>query len=98
MEKSASESTPKKSRKQRRKLRNLRQSYAQRQRKHTWLETHIWHAKRMKMVDKYGYRLAEHSNDKGIRATYKSLMYGCLLSVSGILLEGVAFRILLPPP
>lgn len=84
MEKSASESTSKKSRKQRRKLCNLRQSYAQRQRKHTWLETHIWHAKRMKMVDKYGYRLAEHSSDKGIRATYKSLMYGCLLSVSGI--------------
>lgn len=23
----------------------------------TWLETHIWHAKRMKMVTKYGYRL-----------------------------------------
>lgn len=23
----------------------------------TWLETHIWHAKRMKMVDIWGYRL-----------------------------------------
>ena len=87
MEKSASQSASKKmapTRKQRRKAPNLLQSYTRRQRQHAWLETHIWHTKRMKMVDKYGYRLAEHSNDKGIRATYRSLMYGCLLSVSHI--------------
>ena len=73
------------SRKQRRKARNLRsEDYNRRQRQHTWLETHIWHAKRMKMVDRFGYRLAEHVNDKGVRAAYLSLLYGCLLSVSRI--------------
>ena len=47
-----------------------------------WLETHIWHTKRMHMVDKWSYRLAEHCNDKGVRATYRYLRHGCPVSVS----------------
>ena len=77
--------TPKKkgSRKQRRKPANLKKEYERRQRKYAWLETHIWHAKRMKMVNKsYGFRLAEHCSDKGVRAAYRSLIHGCMLSVS----------------
>lgn len=70
------------SRKQRRKGRSLREEQRRRERDHVWLETHVWHAKRFKMVDRYGYRLAESASDKGVRAAYRSLMHGCLLSVS----------------
>ena len=36
----------------------------------------------MHMVDKWSYRLAEHCNDKGVRAKYWYLRHGCLVSVS----------------
>ena len=77
----------KQSRKQRRKTRNLCEEYTRGQRKQVWLETHIWHAKRMHMQDYHGYRVAERSNDKGIRQAYLSMQYGCLLSVSGVCLS-----------
>lgn len=70
------------SRQQKRKISSLREEYLRRQNEWMWLETHLWHAKRMKMVNRYGFRLAEHCSDKGIRAAYKSLVHGCLLSVS----------------
>ena len=70
------------SRKQRRKTRNLREEYARRQRNHVWLETHIWHAKRMHMTDYHGYRVAKRAADKGVRQAYRSMQYGCLMSVS----------------
>lgn len=69
-------------RKQRRKPSKLRGKESRTQREHMWLETHLWHAKRMKMVSRYGYRLADHSSDKGIRAAHRALVDGCLLSVS----------------
>ena len=73
----------KKSRKQRRKPRCLRGNSVRRERgKALWLETHLWHAKRMHMTDHYGYRVAESANDKGVRQAYRSMQYGCLLSVS----------------
>ena len=34
------------------------------------------------MSKKYGLCIAEHCNDKGVRAAYRSLIHGCLLSVS----------------
>ena len=93
MEKQAAdkEGKKKKSRKQRRKIRNLREEKRGRGRdrdsahpqRPVWLETHVWHAKRMKMIDHHGYRVAESVNDKGVRQAYRSLRYGCLLSVSG---------------
>ena len=79
--KSDNESKPK-SRKQRRKPRNLRDNRANKQRENAWLETHIWHAKRMHMRDYHGYRVAERVTDKGVRQACRSLRYGCLLSVS----------------
>jgi len=33
-----------------------------RQKDKTWLETHIWHAKRMKMENMWGYRLVRTDN------------------------------------
>ncbi|KAH6922819.1 hypothetical protein HPB50_019407 [Hyalomma asiaticum] len=59
------------SRKHRRRPRNLLAEYARRQRRHVWLETHIWHAKRFKMADLWGYRVPLYPTDKGIRAAYR---------------------------
>lgn len=78
-----SDQRKKKSRKQRRKARSLRDNSARQQSgKPLWLETHLWHAKRMHMTDHYGYRVAERVNDKGVRQAYRSMLYGCLLTVS----------------
>ncbi len=55
--------------------------YNRRQRKHKWLETHIWHAKRFHMVDLWGYRVPDLPNDKGFRACYRAAANGCLLQV-----------------
>lgn len=70
------------SRHRRRKPKNLYQEYRSRQHSQMWLETHIWHAKRMKMVNKWGYRLAEESCAKSIRVNYRYMKKGCLVSVS----------------
>ena len=37
-----------------------------------WMETHMWHAKRMKMKDIWGYRIASRPNTKSVRITYRS--------------------------
>ena len=72
------------SRKQRRKPSSMHeQGYRWRQ-KNVRLETHLWHAKRMKMVDKYGFRLGEHCSGKGVRATQRALLHGCLMTVSSV--------------
>ena len=73
--------TKKKSRRHRRRPKNLLAEYTRRQRQHIWLETHIWHAKRMKMVDAWGYRLAEHPNDKGFRAVHRAVTNSCTIQV-----------------
>ncbi|XP_018369451.1 PREDICTED: ribonucleases P/MRP protein subunit POP1 isoform X2 [Trachymyrmex cornetzi] len=67
------------SRKYRRRPRNLLSEYNHRQRDKIWLETHIWHAKRFYMIDKWGYRIASHSNDKCFRANYRAATKYCLL-------------------
>lgn len=77
-----SKKSKKPSRKQKRKPSKMKFEYQRRQRRHKWLETHIWHAKRMKMCQKYGYSIADHCSDKGIRQAYMSMTHGCLLSVS----------------
>ncbi|KAH8366581.1 hypothetical protein KR084_004570 [Drosophila pseudotakahashii] len=67
------------SRKYRRRPKNLMREYVRRQRRHLWLETHIWHAKRFHMVDRWGYRLALASCDKTYRACYRASAEHCLL-------------------
>jgi predicted RNase H-like nuclease (RuvC/YqgF family) len=74
-------SKQKKSRRHRRKPSNLLSEYSRRQRKHAWLETHIWHAKRFKMVEQWGYKIPLHPNDKSVRASYRAMANGCLLQV-----------------
>lgn len=67
------------SRKYRRKAGNLQLEYARRARKHTWLETHLWHAKRFHMVERWGYKLAQSSCDKTFRSSYRASAEHCLI-------------------
>ncbi|KAF9651561.1 POP1-domain-containing protein [Thelephora ganbajun] len=50
-----------------------------RQRDKLWLETHIWHAKRMKMETLWGYRLALHPTEKAFRSSHRASRHGCIL-------------------
>lgn len=71
--------TKRPSRKYRRRPKNLLNEYVRRQRKNIWLETHIWHAKRFHMVDRWGHRLPLASCDKTYRACYRASAQHCLL-------------------
>lgn len=72
------------SRKHRRRPRNLLAEYARRKRRHVWLETHIWHAKRFKMAELWGYKVPLHPCDKGIRAAYRGSAHHVLLHVRSL--------------
>ncbi|KAK4876708.1 hypothetical protein RN001_009214 [Aquatica leii] len=67
------------SRKHRRRPRNLLSDYANRQRRIKWLETHIWHAKRFHMIEKWGFRIANKPCDKAFRACYRATAKHCLI-------------------
>ncbi|KAK2578950.1 hypothetical protein KPH14_011154 [Odynerus spinipes] len=67
------------SRRYRRRPYNLLLEYNRRQRKKIWLETHIWHAKRFHMVEKWGYRIADYANDKCFKANYRAITKHCLM-------------------
>ena len=69
------------SRRHRRRPANLLEEYARRKRKHVWLETHIWHAKRFHMTERWGYRLPDYPNDRGVRAVYRDSVRRCVLLV-----------------
>ncbi|UJR20918.1 hypothetical protein I4U23_024027 [Adineta vaga] len=77
--KTGSAKTKRPSRRYRRRPRDLLLSYTNRQRTIKWLKTHIWHAKRFHMNTFWNYRLAEKSNTKCIRPTYKALHERCLI-------------------
>ncbi|KAK6511978.1 hypothetical protein TWF481_000875 [Arthrobotrys musiformis] len=67
--------------------------YRKRQRHKTWLPTHIWSAKRARMVCKWGFSLAETPNLKCYRPTYRAATQGGCIAVdtsyyATILLEG----------
>ena len=69
------------SRKFRRRPGNLLLEYNRRQKRYIWLETHLWHAKRFHMIEKWGYKLADFPNDKSFRACYRAMANHCLLQV-----------------
>ncbi|KAG8931892.1 hypothetical protein FRC02_001977 [Tulasnella sp. 418] len=50
-----------------------------RQRDKTWLETHIWHAKRMKMDNLWGYRLAVQPTEKAFRPSHRAAVNGSII-------------------
>ena len=79
---------PSRCRKNIRKARLLLSSYARRSHKNKWLETHLWHSKRMKMSSYFGYRIAESCSSKSNRTAYRYLKTDCLaydLSYTAIL-------------
>ncbi|KAG6903119.1 hypothetical protein C0995_004666 [Termitomyces sp. Mi166 len=53
--------------------------FARRQRDKLWLETHIWHAKRMKMDNMWGYRLAVHPTEKSYRPSHRASVHGSII-------------------
>ncbi|RIB06529.1 hypothetical protein C2G38_2046720 [Gigaspora rosea] len=64
---------PKKpNRRKKRRPGSLADEYKRRQGTKRWLETHIWHAKRMKMIELWGHKLAEYSNEKSIKSSYRA--------------------------
>lgn len=67
------------SRKHRRRPANLLEEYNRRQKSNVWLETHIWHAKRFHMIQRWGHRLAYSPCDKAFRACYRASSAHCLL-------------------
>lgn len=67
------------SRKYRRKPSNLMKEYNRRKQKNVWLETHIWHAKRFKMANLWGYKVPYESTNKRFRATYKAMKSHCMI-------------------
>nr|SVE86177.1 EOG090X07PD [Daphnia similis]SVE86805.1 EOG090X07PD [Daphnia similis]SVE88058.1 EOG090X07PD [Daphnia similis] len=66
-------------RKYRRRPSRLLEEYKRRSSKISWLETHLWHAKRFHMTVKWGYRLPEKSCARGHRFCYRSVAEHCLL-------------------
>lgn len=67
------------SRRYRRRPKNLLEEYNRRQKRNIWLETHIWHAKRFHMIERWGHRLAYAPCDKAFRACYRASSAHCLL-------------------
>ncbi|EFX87431.1 hypothetical protein DAPPUDRAFT_312280 [Daphnia pulex] len=80
MAKSGPATQPKRPRrKYRRRPSRLLEEYKKRSSKVSWLETHLWHAKRFHMVIKWGYRLPERSCARSHRFCYRSVAQHCLL-------------------
>ncbi|QRV86615.1 ribonuclease P/MRP protein subunit POP1 [Ceratobasidium sp. AG-Ba] len=55
------------------------EKFANRQKNKAWLETHLWHAKRMHMQDKWGYRLAVRPTEKSYRPSHRAAVHGSTL-------------------
>jgi ribonuclease P/MRP protein subunit POP1 len=67
-------------RKHRRKPGKLLAIFNHRQEKARWLETHIWHAKRFKMEELWGTKIAAKNCDKSERAVYRYVgQAGCCI-------------------
>lgn len=53
--------------------------YAKRQIQHTWLPTHLWHAKRFHMLKRWGFQIPFSPNQKCFRATSRAAKQSALL-------------------
>lgn len=84
MEQSQPNRTKRPSRRHRRRPKNLLETYISRQESKFWLETHIWHAKRFKMKEKWGYKIPLKPSDKGKRAAYRATKRNSTIQVSYI--------------
>jgi ribonuclease P/MRP protein subunit POP1 len=64
-------------RRYRRRVLGVARDHARRQRTKRWLETHVWHAKRMHMRLRWGVLLAETTTGKSVRATWRAENHMC---------------------
>ncbi|KAG7088510.1 hypothetical protein E1B28_012494 [Marasmius oreades] len=55
------------------------QVFLKRQRDKRWLESHIWHAKRMHMKNMWGFRLAITPTEKSFRPSHRASKHGSIL-------------------
>jgi ribonuclease P/MRP protein subunit POP1 len=69
-----------KCRKHIRKRRHLIYAYKLRDAKNRWLSTHLWAAKRMRMIDYYGFKVAFTPNNKSFRSAYRYTRHSCTLT------------------
>ncbi|GAA5870535.1 hypothetical protein JCM1840_004794 [Sporobolomyces johnsonii] len=53
--------------------------FRKRQQDKIWLETHVWHAKRMHMTEIWGHRLAEKPTEKAYRSSYRASFHGAVV-------------------
>ncbi|KAG2219767.1 hypothetical protein INT45_008598, partial [Circinella minor] len=53
--------------------------YLRRQKENKWLETHIYHTKRMHMSNIWGYRLAARPNVKSARSFYRAFQHTSII-------------------
>ncbi|KAJ1913814.1 Ribonucleases P/MRP protein subunit pop1 [Mycoemilia scoparia] len=77
-----SKSRGKPNRRQRRKATSIAAEYQRRQspeKQKRWLETHIWHAKRMHMKKRWNTMIAETPAQKSHRASYRAASTKCMI-------------------
>ncbi|GAA5822516.1 hypothetical protein JCM5353_005466 [Sporobolomyces roseus] len=53
--------------------------FKKRQRTKLWLDTHVWHAKRMHMIEIWGHKLAEKPTEKAYRSSYRAAFHGAMV-------------------
>ncbi|KAJ1988176.1 Ribonucleases P/MRP protein subunit pop1 [Coemansia sp. RSA 1358] len=58
----------------RRRTKSVRMEYELRQMEKRWLETHVWHAKRMHMKERWGTMIADSPTERSHRAAYRAAM------------------------
>ncbi|KAK9367598.1 ribonucleases P/MRP protein subunit POP1-domain-containing protein [Lipomyces kononenkoae] len=54
----------------------MERKFKKRQKDKTWLPTHLWHAKRAHMINKWGYVIPSHPNEKCFRPTHRASQNG----------------------
>ena len=69
-----------KCRKHIRKRRMLIMAYKMRSDKVQWLSTHLWAAKRMRMVNYHGFKIALTPNNKCFRSAYRHSQHNCIMT------------------
>lgn len=62
-----------------RRPKNIVESFGRRTKDKRWLETHIWHAKRARMENMWGYRIALRSNEKCRKSCIRASRNACFM-------------------
>ncbi|KAK9468402.1 ribonucleases P/MRP protein subunit POP1-domain-containing protein [Lipomyces arxii] len=76
----------------------MEHKYKRRQKDKTWLPTHLWNAKRAHFVQKWGYAIPSHPNEKVFRPTHRHSQHsGCVIFdttyYSTMVLQGDIFKV-----